>query len=922
TWYDFDCAVYCVDEGDPTFEITINRKGDLSAAGEVEITTTDLSAIAPTDYTEKVDTLVDFPADMDSATVSITIASDSSVEHDEHFLITLNDPVNGTVGDLYKTMVIIKDTDSPETWYDFDCAVYCVDEGDPTFEITINRKGDLSAAGEVEITTTDLSAIAPTDYTEKVDTLVDFPADMDSATVSITIASDSSVEHDEHFLITLNDPVNGTVGDLYKTMVIIKDTDSPETWYDFDCAVYCVDEGDPTFEITINRKGDLSAAGEVEITTTDLSAIAPTDYTEKVDTLVDFPADMDSATVSITIASDSSVEHDEHFLITLNDPVNGTVGDLYKTMVIIKDTDSPETWYDFDCAVYCVDEGDPTFEITINRKGDLSAAGEVEITTTDLSAIAPTDYTEKVDTLVDFPADMDSATVSITIASDSSVEHDEHFLITLNDPVNGTVGDLYKTMVIIKDTDSPETWYDFDCAVYCVDEGDPTFEITINRKGDLSAAGEVEITTTDLSAIAPTDYTEKVDTLVDFPADMDSATVSITIASDSSVEHDEHFLITLNDPVNGTVGDLYKTMVIIKDTDSPETWYDFDCAVYCVDEGDPTFEITINRKGDLSAAGEVEITTTDLSAIAPTDYTEKVDTLVDFPADMDSATVSITIASDSSVEHDEHFLITLNDPVNGTVGDLYKTMVIIKDTDSPATWYYLDCPEYYVEEAMLMVMLKVIRVGDLSDAATVTFTATDQSAKFGSDYGSFNPADGMVTFLPNEDEQTIVLNITDDNIVEGTEQLEIRIEVNGSTNVLGQLDKATVTIFSEDTAVASTQYYLDCAEYFVAEDDGSVTIRVVRRGDITDTETIRFTAIPISAVAEDFENTSNPFEATFMAGSEFLDVSLPITDDVFLEDTESLIVTIEFNDTTSAAVLGHGMGQLDKAVVNIFDDDS
>ena len=49
---------------------------------------------------------------------------------------------------------------------------------------------------------------------------------------------------------------------------------------------------------------------------------------------------------------------------------------------------------------------------------------------------------------------------------------------------------------------------------------------------------------------------------------------------------------------------------------------------------------------------------------------------------MDSATVSITIASDSSVEHDEHFLITLNDPVNGTVGDLYKTMVIIKDTDS------------------------------------------------------------------------------------------------------------------------------------------------------------------------------------------------------------------------------------------------
>ncbi len=37
----------------------------------------------------------------------------------------------------------------------------------------------------------------------------------------------------------------------------------------------------------------------------------------------------------------------------------------------------------------------------------------------------------------------------------------------------------------------------------------------------------------------------------------------------------------------------------------PETWYNFDCVIYCIVEGTANFKIKINRVGDLSQEGKV-----------------------------------------------------------------------------------------------------------------------------------------------------------------------------------------------------------------------------------------------------------------------------------------------------------------------------
>ncbi len=88
----------------------------------------------------------------------------------------------------------------------------------------------------------------------------------------------------------------------------------------------------------------------------------------------------------------------------------------------------------------------------------------------------------------------------------------------------------------------------------------------------------------------------------------------------------------------------------------------------------------------LTISLSTELTTSDITAIdADDDYTGTTDEVVSFGIGDHTKMVSIVIDDDESSEHDESFLLTLSDPMNGVVGDLYQVPVVIKDTDSAGT---------------------------------------------------------------------------------------------------------------------------------------------------------------------------------------------------------------------------------------------
>ncbi|XP_072023401.1 extracellular matrix protein 3-like, partial [Amphiura filiformis] len=736
TQYYLDCAEYFVVEDDGSVTIRVVRRGDITDTETIRFTATPISAVAE-DYEDFENTSNPFEATFMAGSefldVSLPITDDVFLEDTESLIVTIefNDTTSAAVlghgmGQLDKAVVNIFDDDS-KTWFYFDCPEYHASEGDGSVLLTLVRGGDISAAANVTFTAIPQSALLTNDYGSFIPStaLAEFGMGDSTATIELEIVDDYVVENVEQLQVSISVEGEGNyLGELDCATVTITSNDIAIAGaeYYLECAEYFVNEdvADGYATITVCRSGNIADTESIAFTAVGLSA-SDSEFGPfggvSIQGVVDFESNTTCEDITLDIDDDELVEETEQVLIsiaftnaTLATDAGHALGELQKAVLNIYDDDG-KTLYFLDCTEYFVDEDSGNLTFNVMRRGDLSLEITTKLKATSLSADFYADFEGfiPINGEVTFYPGEDTKEIKLQITDDTFEEGLEQLLIEIefdNPTPAAAAGQIvlepvHKASVIVDDDDTPDTWYDFDCTVYCVDEGDVTIEITINRKGDISLPGQVNISSTDLSATHPTDYTEEIATIVDFVADAPSKTVPITIASDSYLEDDEHFLVTLHDPLNGVIGDLYKTMVIIKDTNSPvngtvgenyghykdtdsiDTWYDFDCAVYCVDEGDPTFEITINRKGDLSAAGEVEISTMDLSAVAPTDYTDKVNTSVDFVATMTSATVSITIASDTYHETDEHFLITLHDPVNGTVGDLYKTMVIIKDTNPP-----------------------------------------------------------------------------------------------------------------------------------------------------------------------------------------------------------------------------------------------
>ncbi len=79
----------------------------------------------------------------------------------------------------------------------------------------------------------------------------------------------------------------------------------------------------------------------------------------------------------------------------------------------------------------------------------------------------------------------------------------------------------------------------------------------------------------------------------------------------------------------------------------------------------------------------IDISTSDWSAIQPDDYSEEDETEVTFDAGTPSVEVSITTIDDSEIEHDEQFVVMLLNPTVGAIGVLKKTVIVIKDANTP-----------------------------------------------------------------------------------------------------------------------------------------------------------------------------------------------------------------------------------------------
>ncbi|WP_237487955.1 Calx-beta domain-containing protein [Hufsiella arboris] len=216
-----------------------------------------------------------------------------------------------------------------------------------------------------------------------------------------------------------------------------------------------------------------------------------------------------------------------------------------------------------------------------------------------------------------------------------------------------------------------------------------------------------------------------------------------------------------------------------------------------------------------------------------------------------------------------------------------------------------------VSESAGTITFEVTLNAAVAGSFTVDYKTVDGTAKAGSDYTAKT---ATLTFPANSaagSKQSFTVDITDDNVVESSENFTAEISnVSGGLVTIGT-GTATATITDNDAANISI------ADLTVDEADVKAVVKVTLNNAVQDAFTFDYTTSDNTAKAGS-DYTAKTGTLTFPAGSVAgteLTIEVPINDDAIVETSEDFTVTLS-NLNTSLVTISKAA-----ATVTITDND-
>ncbi|HEX8310451.1 MAG TPA: Calx-beta domain-containing protein, partial [Chthoniobacteraceae bacterium] len=592
--------------------------------------------------------------------------------------------------------------------------------------------------------------------------------------------------------------------------------------------------------------------------------------------------------------NDSAVESLETFTVTLGTPAGGaTLGAASTTTVSIVDDDQS---VQFAATAVSVRENAGPAVLTVTRSGVTNGPLSVSFATSAGTAIPGPDFTPVNGTL-SFAANETSKTITVPIANDFTIEPDESFTVTLSGSSGGAVIAAATATVTIVDEDQS---LQFSRPQFLVSEGAGVATLTVTRLG--LAEGEVSVSyeTTDGTALAGQDYTASSG-LLTFADGERSRTIALAILNDDIVEERKSFSVSLSGPTAGaTLGALTTAQVQIVDDDHS---LQFSAPAVSVSEGIGLVTLTVTRTGLTPAGVTVRYSTSGLTAQAGADFTDTTDVLV-FGENETVKTFTVAIRQDLLVESDEEFFVRLSTPTGGaTLGLEDEIAVTIVDDD---TSLQFSAPAIGVTEGAGMAVLTVTRLGVLTGAVSATYSTANGSAVAGSDYTTTS---GVLNFADGQSSAQLQVVISNDSAIELQEAFTVILSDPTDGASIGSPGAATVTIDDDDVTLQ-----FSVGPVAIKESAAIVNLTVTRLGASSGTVSATYATSSGTATAgEDFAPTTGT--VTFSAGEISKAISVQISHDLLIEDSESFVVAL--GTPTGGATLGDPAS----ALVTIEDDD-
>ena len=878
----FTVATSNLGETNGTLTFTVVRSGATNTAVSVDFATTNVTATVVNDYTATNGTL-SFAAGETTNTFTLDIVDDLSLESTETFQVRLSAASNTSIGIGTNTITI---TDNDVASIGFTASAWSVTEETNNVTVTVLRAGATNTVASVRFLTTNVTAVAGSDY-RATNGLFTFGLGETSKTFEVTVLNDTISESNETFLVRLANPTNTS---LATSNLVITITTNDSAVLAFSTATNLISETNGTLTFTVNRTGTTNNAVTVDFATTNVTAAFPDDYSETNGTLSFAPGET-SKTFTTEIVNDATHESTKTFRAIISNPTDARITTGTNLVTIVDDDVST---VGFTTATNTVSETNGTLTLTIVRTGTTNTSIAVDFETANGTATTGSDFSPTNGTLL-FDAGETSKTIDVAITDNATQESSsETFQVRLSNALNTAIGVGTNTVTI---TDDDGSTVGFTVAAISVAENTNSLTLTVVRSGATNTAATVNYATTNGTATAGSDYRATNGVLI-FAAGVTTNTFDLGVINDTTSESNETIVVRLSSPANCSLG---TSNVVVTITTNDSAILSFTVATNLVSETNGTLTLTVRRTGTTNNAVTVDFTTTNVTAISSDDYTATNGTL-SFAAGETNQTFTVDFIDDATQESLETFRIVLSNPTDARLGTGTNTVTI---TDDDVSTVGFSTNAVTVSETNGTLTLTVTRAGATNTALTVDFATANGTATAGSDYA---PTNGTLMFDAGETSKTIDVDITDNLLLENSEQFQVRLSSPLNTSI--GTGTNTVTITDDDVAAVG----FAATAISVAEDTNSVTIYVLRTGTTNTTVSVNYATLTngSATVNSDFRATNGVL--SYAPGVVTNSFTLTIVNDGTAENNETvnlrlssptnislgasnLVVTITTNDS-------------------------
>jgi hypothetical protein len=531
------------------------------------------------------------------------------------------------------------------------------------------------------------------------------------------------------------------------------------------------------------------------------------------------------------------------------------------------------------------------------------------------AAAAGSDYTAPPATIT-IPAGQTSATVTIPVINDTVVETNETLIVTLalgaHSPLVALDPALSSATGTILDNDSAQV------SVAAAANGNEAGPISGRFTVTQSAPSAVDTTisyTISGSAASGSDFPPLSGSVV-IPAGQTSADVIISFLNDAVVEPTETVSITLS----SITGAALVTINPAQNVASLDV-ADNDTALISIaaqsggsEEGPAAASFLVT----LSAASSTPTTISYQVAGSATpgdDFTTLAGS-VTIPAGSTSAVIDVSVLDDQRLEGVEAVSVTLSSITTGDPQislDAQASAASLQIADNESGLISIAATASGNEAGPASGQFTVTQGGITTANTVVSYQVTGTATSAG---GDFQPLSGSVTIPAGSTSAVIDVNVLDDLLVEGTENVQVTLTTitsgDASLAINNSADEATLDIADNDAAQLSIQQTTHASE--AGASAGSFTLLLDRAAAVD--VVVNYS---VSGTAASGDIVPLPGSVTIPAGQTSATIVVTPVDDALVEATESVLITLAgVNPGPPAVVISSTAGA---ASLDIADND-